>query len=428
MLQQLQKWFNPAAEGSSWKKELTAGLTSFFTAAYILVVNPLILRDAGIPLGAGVMATVAVSVFGCLLMAFWARAPIILIPGMGINAFFTFTIVQSLGLSWQAGLGAIVVSGLFFLIAAITPLGEKLSHAVPSSLKHGITAGIGLFLAFIGLQKGALIVPSTKSFVSLGDFTSPVALITLAGLLFTLILYVRNVKGSFLIGILFITLASILTGTHSTGGLNDTNFADYSQVFFAAEYPLASLSFWIAVFSLTMIVVFENMGLLAGMLPNMDRFSSSYRVTAVTSLAAGFFGTSPTIASAESASGIAEGGRTGIPALVAGVLFIGATFSLPVLGMIPNNAAAPVLLIVGALMMQSVAHISFSDFSEGFPAFLIIAGIPLTSSIADGLAFGFIAYPLLKVALGRWKQVPSLVYVIASMFLINLIAMALTSH
>ncbi|MFC4076302.1 NCS2 family permease [Salinithrix halophila] len=428
MIHRLDRFFCPEAQGSTWKRELTAGLTSFFTAAYIIVVNPLILQDAGIPLGAGVVATIAASVFGCLLMAFWARAPIILIPGMGVNAFFSFTVVQSLGLSWREGLAAVILSGAFFLLASVTPLGERLAGAVPSSLKHGITAGIGLFLTFIGLQKGELIRSSQETFVALGDFSNPVALLTIAGLIFTLILYVRNVKGSLLLGILLITGLSCLPGVKTGENSVNPGFSDYSGVFAAVEFPLLSAPFWVAVFSLTMIVLFENMGLLTGMLPDTTRFPRAYRATALTTVASGFLGTSPTIAAAESASGIAEGGRTGLPALVAGLLFLASAFSLPLLGLIPGNAAAPVLIIVGALMMQSVAHIPFHDFSEGFPAFLIIAGIPLTSSIADGLAFGFIAYPLLKAALGRWKQVPALIYLIAGLFLFNMIATTVATH
>lgn len=400
----------------------------FFTAAYIVVVNPLILQDAGIPLGMGVAATIAASVTGCFLMAFWARVPVILVPGMGVNAFFSYSIVQSLGLSWREGLIAVIVAGALFILAAFSTLGTRLAEAVPPSLKHGITAGIGFFLIFIGLQKGELIRPSEETFLALGDIGSPVALSTIAGLVFTLILHVRNVRGSFLYGILFVTVLSVPLGLSGGGGPSLSGSVIPSPFFIPEGLLLLSLPFWVAVFSLTMIVVVENMGLLTGILPDGKRFTRAYQATAVNTALSGFLGTSPTIASAESASGIAVGGRTGLPALIAGVLFLGSAFFLPLLGWIPGNAAAPVLIVVGVLMAQSVAHLSFEDFTETFPAFLIIAGIPLTASIADGLAFGFIVYPLMKVARGRWRQVPALLYLISGLFLLNLIAMSIAIH
>ncbi|SMO72098.1 putative MFS transporter, AGZA family, xanthine/uracil permease [Melghirimyces algeriensis] len=399
-----------------------AGLTSFITVAYILIVNPMILKDAGIPLGAGLVATIASSVFGCLWMAFRANAPIILIPGMGVNAFFSYTVVQSLGLSWQEGLTAVTLSGILFWIIATTTYGNKLAEAVPSSLKHGITAGIGLFLTFIGLQKAQWIHPDPVTFIRLGNFAEPIPLITLIGLMVTLFLYSRGITGSFFLGLLFTALS-----TYGVGAIPDTHVAtpqlkEYSQVFFSLDWGVViTLPFWVAVFSLTMIVVFENLGLLQGILPQQEKFPKAYRATAVSSFVSGLLGTSPTIASAESTSGIAEGGRTGMVPLVTGMLFLCTLPVMPLVGKIPDHAVAPVLIIIGALMVQSVEHISFSDFSEGFPAFFILAGIPLTSSIADGLAFGFITYPLCKVAIGKGKQVPSPVYLIGGLFLVYLI-------
>nr|WP_220185955.1 NCS2 family permease [Paenactinomyces guangxiensis] len=416
------------AHGTTWKTELTAGLTSFFTSAYIILVNPLILKDAGIPLSAGVMATIAASIAGCLLMALWANAPVVVIPGMGVNAFFTYTIVQSLGLTWQQGLAVVIVSGFLFFLAGITSLGSRLSAAVPSTLKHGISGGIGLLLTFIGLQKGQMIHPSETSFVTLGNFGDPVTLSTLAGLAVTLFLFVRNIKGSMLIGLFFTSLLTFgLTGK-TTAAVTGMDFSDYTRVLASADFSILQFPFWIAVFSMTMIVLFENMGLLNGMLPDAQKFPRAYKTLGVSTITSGFFGTSPTIAAAESASGIAEGGKTGIPALVTAILFAVSMLVLPLIEMIPGNAVAPVLIIIGALMMNSVQEIPFRDFSEGFPAFLIIACIPLTSSIADGLAFGFIAYPLLKVATGKWKQVPGLVYLIAGLFLVNFIASAVVAH
>ncbi|OYD07444.1 NCS2 family permease [Paludifilum halophilum] len=427
MFQWLNRRFQLQEHQTTWKREVTAGLTAFFTSAYILLVNPMILKDAGIPLSAGVMATIAISVFGCIWMAFGANAPIILIPGMGVNAFFSYTIVQGSGLSWQQALGAVTVSGVLFFLAAVSPLGNRLVTAVPPSLKHGITAGIGLFLTFIGLQKGELIQPSPTTFVALGDFGHPVVLSTLAGLMVTLFLFIRNTKGSLLFGILFTSLISAsLIGITGEAALPDPR--DYGQVFASAEFNLREIPFWIAAFSMTMIVLFENMGLLSGILPDPRKFNRAYKATAISTFASGLLGTSPAIASAESAAGIAEGGKTGIPALVTSMLFALSFAALPIIGMIPENAVAPVLIVIGGLMVKSVQEIPFSDFSEGFPAFLIIAGIPLTSSIVDGLAFGFITYPLLKAAAGQAKQVPPLVYGISVLFLLNWIVSTVTVH
>ncbi|WP_408008096.1 NCS2 family permease [Pseudalkalibacillus sp. A8] len=428
MIQYLNRYFQLEAHGTTLKRELTAGVTSFFTCAYIILVNPLILKDAGISLSIGVMATIIVSIFGCLLMALWVNAPINIIPGMGVNAFFSYTIVQSLGLTWQQGLAVVIISGLLFFLASITPLGNRILATVPGSIKNGITVGIGLFLTFIGLQKGEIIQPSESTFVALGDFGNPVTFSTLLGLLITLILFVRNFKGSLLIGIFVTSVLSFLLIGKTEMIDKEVDFHAYGQVFYQAEFGFLQISFWIAVFSLTMIVLFENMGLLSGMLTDIKKFPRAYKAVALSTIASGFFGTSPTIAAAESASGISEGGKTGIPPLVTAILFGFAALALPVIQLIPGNAVAPVLIIIGALMMKSVQNISFNNFSEGFPAFLIIVGIPLTSSIADGLAFGFIVYPLMKAAIGQWKQVSPLMYVIAVLFLLNIIASSALVH
>ncbi len=403
-------------------------MTSFFTSAYILLVNPLILTDAGIPLSAGLIATILSSVSGCLFMGLFSKAPVIVVPGMGVNSFFSYTIVQSLGLSWKQGLAVVMVSGLFFLLASITSLGNKLATGVPASLKQGITAGVGLLLTFIGLQKGLIIQPSETLFVKLGDFSNPVTISTLLGLVITLFLFVRNIKGSMLIGLFATSLLTILLTGQVTPNVGKVQTHDYLLVFAKAEFSFLEFPFWIAVFSMTMIVMFENMGLLNGLLTDSRKFPRAYQALALSTFFSGVFGTSPTVAAAESSSGIAEGGKTGIPSLVTAVLFAASIFMLPVIGMIPGNAVAPVLIIVGALMMKSVQEIPFHDFSEGFPAFSIFACIPLTSSIADGLAFGFIAYPLLKIAAGKWKQVPNVVYLIAGLFLINFITSAFVVH
>jgi AGZA family xanthine/uracil permease-like MFS transporter len=427
MIQRISQHFQLDENETTWKRELMAGLTSFFTCAYIILANPLILKDAGIPIGTTVIATIVASIIGCLLMAIWVNAPIIVIPGMGVNAFFSYTMVQSLGLSPQQGLVVVILAGLFFFIVSISSFGNRILESVPASLKHGITVGIGLFLTFIGLQKGGIIQSSETTVVALGHLGSPVTLSTIVGIIITLILFVRNVKGSLLIGII---ITSFLTITFTEG--NSSNVVDFQTqskyLVNFSELNIFQIPFWIAVFSMTMIVLFENMGLLSGMLPDIKKFPRAYKAVAISTVASGLVGTSPTIASAESAAGITEGGKTGIPAFIVAILFGFSIIAMPLIQLIPGNAVAPVLIIIGALMMKSIQDIPFHDFSEGFPAFLIIICIPLTSSIADGLAFGFIVYPIVKIAIGKWKQVSPLVYLISTLFLLNIVASALLIH
>jgi AGZA family xanthine/uracil permease-like MFS transporter len=427
MIRRISQHFQLEENETTWRRELMAGLTSFFTCAYIILANPLILKDAGIPIGTTVIATIVASIIGCLLMAIWVNAPIIVIPGMGVNAFFSYTMVQSLGLSPQQGLVVVILAGLFFFIVSISSFGNRILESVPASLKHGITVGIGLFLTFIGLQKGGIIQSSETTVVALGHLGSPVTLSTIVGIIITLILFVRNVKGSLLIGII---ITSFLTITFTEG--NSSNVVDFQTqskyLVNFSELNIFQIPFWIAVFSMTMIVLFENMGLLSGMLPDIKKFPRAYKAVAISTIASGLVGTSPTIASAESAAGITEGGKTGIPAFVVAILFGFSIVAMPLIQLIPGNAVAPVLIIIGALMMKSIQDIPFHDFSEGFPAFLIIICIPMTSSIADGLAFGFIIYPIVKIAIGKWKQVSPLVYLISTLFLLNIVASALLIH
>jgi AGZA family xanthine/uracil permease-like MFS transporter len=408
----------------SFKKEILAGLTSFFTIAYIIIVNPLILADAGMPYEGVVIATILTSVVGCLIMGLYANAPIILTPGMGVNAFFTYTIVQAMKLSWQEALAAVVISGILFMIIASTPLKDILSKSIPQSLKHSITVGIGLFLTFIGLQKGGIIEASSATFVKLGHLDHPDAILTIIGLVLTLALFLRNVKGSFLIGITVTTLIGFLMGHKQqvTGMSDGFSLKPFGEMLFAFDMSgITDLSFWIATFSLTMIITFENMGLLYGLLPDQEKFPKAFQANAASSIVSGLFGTSPTISTVESASGITEGGRTGITSITVALLFIGTLFAAPYIAYIPDGAIAPVLIIIGGLMVQQIQHIPLADFSEMFPSFLIIALIPLTYSIVDGLAFGFIAYPLIKWVTGQKKQVPVAMYVIAFLFFMNFV-------
>ncbi|WP_412850198.1 NCS2 family permease [Brevibacillus invocatus] len=426
----LEKKFHMRTCDTTIRRELMAGLIGFITIVYIVAVNASILEDAGIPLAAGILATVLTSFIGAILMAFWANAPIILVPGMGINALFTYTLCQSMGLSWQEALAAVFVSGLIFTVIAFTRVAQHISNAIPASLKEAITVGIGLFLTFIGLQKGGLIVTNPATFVALGDLSSPPVIVTIVSLIITLILFVRNVPGNFLIGMAVGTGLGLWLGVVEPGEGGSFSLAEYGQVFAGLSFSgMWELPFWIATFSLAMVIVFENIGLIHGhtaMIGQPQKFRRALQANALSTAISGVMGTSPTVATVETAAGIAAGGRTGLTALVTGTLFLISLGLLPLVKMIPDGAIAPVLIIIGALMLQNVQNINLKDFTEGFPAFLIIAIIPLSYSIVDGIAFGFVAYPLLKLALGKRREVPALLYVISGLFLLNLVLPMLT--
>lgn len=409
------------------KKELLAGVISFFTIVYIIAVNSSILEDAGIPLEAGIIATALTSFVGCLLMGLWADTPIIVVPGMGINALFTYTVVQTMGLTWQEALGAVFVSGLLFAIIAFTPLAKLISESIPESLKEATTVGIGLFLTFIGLQKGGIVIASDTTFVALGDFASPQTILTLVTLIIAMILFIRNVPGNFLITIAIGTLLAIVLGQVSLSGAanSDASLQSYLEVFGALSFGgMTSVTFWVASFTLALVIVFENIGLIHGHLRMVDephKFKRSLQANAVSVITSGIFGTSPTVSTVESAAGISAGGRNGLTAITTGILFLISIFCIPLIKLIPDSAVAPILIIVGGLMISGVQRINFGELAEGFAAFFIIALIPLTYSIVDGMGFGFITYVILKLAQGKTKEISLPLYLIAGLFLVNFV-------
>lgn len=406
-----------------WQRELIAGVTAFFAISYIIIVNPLILADAGIPAELSVFATIFSSVIGCLIMAFVADAPIVLTPGMGINAFFTYTICVNMGLAWQEAIAISLTAGLIFAVVACTKISLRLSQAVPSSLKSAITAGIGLYLVEIGLEKAELIRRGSSSIIELGDLASPVPLLALFGLVLSLALHLRNVKGSFFLAIIVTSVVGNVLGLAGTPlDVDLSSITRYPEILLQADFSrVTSIPFILAVFSMSMIMIFETMGLLEGILPNQRKFKKTFEGSAITTMLSSLLGTSPTVAAAESAAGIASGGRTGLMALVAGVLFLLSLFFISLLSYIPAAAIAPVIIITGAMMMQQLQYIEFADFSEWFPAFLVVVLIPLSGSISTGLAFGFTAYPLLKLMGGRIAEVHRLGIGLGFLFLLNLV-------
>jgi len=428
MFQWLKSYFDLPGHETTFKRELLAGLISFFTIVYIIAVNATILAEAGIPLEAGIIGTIITCMIGCWLMGIWANAPIILVPGMGINAMFTYTLVHSMGLTWQEALGVVVVSGIIVTAVSFTRISQILLEVIPESLKHAITVGLGLFLTLIGLEKGGLIIKGENSLLALGDVTNPFVIATILSILLAVFLFMRNVPANFLISIMAGTLIAALLGVISFQdmGTSSLSLDSYASLFGAISFErIGSFTFLVAVFSLTMVLLFENIGLINGHLNMMNRpekFKRSFQANGLSILTSGFFGSSPTVSTVESTAGIAAGGRTGLTAIVTGSLFMLSIFAIPFVKVIPGSAIAPILIIIGVLMLQSVKQIDFQDLSEGFPAFLVIVMIPFSYSIAHGIAFGFIFYPLVKLALGKAKEVSFPLYIIAALFLLTFIA------
>ncbi|MHA0858410.1 NCS2 family permease [Paenibacillus sp. CMAA1364] len=421
MNSRMQKLFHIHEEKTTIRTEVVAGATSFMTIAYIIAVNGAILSKAGMPYEAAIIATVICSFIGCMLMAFWANSPLILAPGMGDNAFFVFTLVFSLGLTWQQALAAVFLAGIVFMLTSVTKGAEYLSRSIPKSMIHAMTAGIGLFIAFLGLKNGGLIVASEGTFVTLANVSDPYALTTILTLLIALPLFLRNVTGSFLIVIIVGTGIGALLGIVDFSTLNDfsISFAGYGELFFALDFSaIGTLNFWTAVFSLSMVIIFSNMGAQLGMLPDKKKFKKSFQANSFSVISAGLLGCSPMTTAAEGATGVATGGRTGLTSFTTGLLFVPALFLIPLFKVIPSSAIAPVLIIVGCLMFQSIKEISLGDFTEAFPAYLMMVIMPLSFSIANGIAFGFIAYPIVKVVTGRKSEVSATMVVIACFFLL----------
>ncbi|PLT35003.1 NCS2 family permease [Bacillus sp. V5-8f] len=415
--------FQLSENGTTIRREVLAGFVSYFTIVYIIAVNSLILSEAGMPMDGAIFATILLSAVSCILIGLWANVPIILVPGMGINAFFSYTMVESMGMSWQAALAAVFVTGLIFLIVAFSPFSSILSDAIPVSLKEAITVGLGLFLMLLGLEKGRLITKGETSIITFGDLGDPYVVVSVLTLVIALVLFVRNIQGSFLITIVLGCIIAALFGTIDFSGFEwgGLDFASYQKVFLSMSFlEMGKFEFWIAVFSLAMVIIFENIGLVHGHVASInhpERYQKAFRATGVSVLLSGIFGSSPTVATVETAAGVASGGRTGFTSVITGLLFILSILFIPVIKMIPDSAIAPILIIIGILMLQNIKHLDFDDLSESIPAIMVIAMIPFTYSIADGMAIGFILYPVLKLMLGKGKQVSVVLYIISALFL-----------
>lgn len=435
----LERFFGLKAQGTDVRTEVLAGLTTFMTMAYIVVVNPAILSQTGMPIAAVAAATCLAAGFGSILMGLIANYPLALAPGMGLNAYFTFTVVKGMGVPWQVALGCVFLSGLAFLILTLAGVRQMIVGAIPKPLFSAVAAGVGLFIAFIGLKEAGIIVASPATTVALGDLTTPTAAVAILGLVLIAVLQAWRVKGAILIGILLATvagwalgLAKIAPGTSSLADLGATAFKlDVAGAFsLKGGLGLAMLEI---VFVFLFVDLFDNVGTLVavskkaglqapdGSIPRLNRILLADSAATMIGAAAG---TSTVVSYIESASGVTAGGRTGLTAVVVGLLFLATLFFAPLVQAIPAAATAPALILVGAMMVGSLVDIDWADPTVAIPAFLTLISIPLTFSIANGLAFGITSYAVLKLLTGKIRKGDWLLLVLAVLFVVRFIYLA----
>ncbi|MCG8516352.1 MAG: NCS2 family permease [Halanaerobiales bacterium] len=425
----LENLFKLKENRTNVRTELLAGFTTFMTMSYIIFVNPAILSDAGMPFNGVFIATIAGIILGTLCMAFLTNYPFALASGMGLNAFFAYSIVIGLGLSWQVALGLVFVEGIIFIILSVLPIRKMIVNSIPMGLKTGISAGIGLFIAFIGLQNAGIVVADAATLVGMGNILSGPALVAMFGIVVTGILYALKMKGALLWGILLATAFGWLNGVTPPlqGIVALPRMSDWSAVLFQLDIAGAlQLSLIGVLLSLLFVDMFDTAGTLVGVSQqagyldkegNLPKASRALLADAIGTSGGALFGTSTVTTYIESASGVAAGGRTGLTGVVVSLLFFLALFFKPLIGIVPAAATAPALIIVGTMMISNITKIDWDDFTEVLPAFITMLLMPLTYSIANGIAIGFIAYPLLKLFTGRGKEVHWLVYTLGIVFL-----------
>jgi AGZA family xanthine/uracil permease-like MFS transporter len=426
----MERYFKLAQHGSTVRTEVIAGITTFLTMAYIIFVNPDILSTTGMDRNAVFVATCLAAAIGSAVMGLWANWPIGMAPGMGLNAFFAFTVVGAMGFTWQQALGAVFISGIIFLILSATGIRRWLVAGIPVSMRSGVAAGIGMFLGIIALQSSGIVVNSDATLVTLGDLTNPGTLLTIAGFFIIVALDAMRVTGAILIGILVITVAAILLGVTEFGGIMSMPPA-IAPTFLQLDI-MGALHYGIfhVILVMVLVEVFDATGTLigvakrAGLLkegpahtnPGLSRalMADSTAITVGSML-----GTSSTTAYVESAAGVQAGGRTGLTALVVAVLFLLAMFFAPLAGSVPAYATAPALLYVATLMVRELSEIAWEDVTEAAPAVLTALVMPFTYSIANGLAFGFISYAVIKLLTGKASQVHAATWTVAALFVIK---------
>jgi AGZA family xanthine/uracil permease-like MFS transporter len=429
----LERYFEFESLGADLKTEILAGFTTFMTMAYIVFVNPSILHETGMPLTAVTAATCLSAAFGSVLMGGLARYPIALAPGMGLNAYFTYSVVKGMGVPWQAALGAVFISGVAFLLLTAIGVRQLILSAIPFELYSAVAAGVGFFIALIGFRNSGIIVPNASTTVTLGNLHDKSTLLALAGLLIIAALMAWRVRAAMLIGILATTGIGLLTGV-AKWTPQPYSLSDLSATAGKLDVHAAlGLGFLEIVFVFLFIDLFDNIGTLVAVGKRAGLFDKAHRIPRVNqilfsdasaTIAGSLTGTSTVVSYIESAAGVAAGGRTGVTAIVTGLLFVVALFVAPAVGAIPSAATAPALIIVGSLMISVVGEIAWSDPEVGIPAFLTMMAIPLTFSIANGLAFGFTSYTLVKVLRGKFKEVNWFVYALTALFVLRFLYLA----
>ncbi len=444
----LEKWFKLKENNTNIKTEVVAGVTTFMTMAYILAVNPSILSASGMDSNAILMATALASFIGTLAMALLANYPFALAPGLGLNAYFAYTVCGAMGYSWQVALLAVFVEGLIFIVLSVTNVREAIFNAIPMQLKRGVSVGIGLFIAFIGFQNAGIVVNSDSTLVTVIDFTADFrtagisALLTIIGTFLIVILHIKKVKGSILIGIFATWILGILcqlTGLYtvtpdegyyslipSWSSFSMTSLGlTFGQCFKADFGAVKITDFIVIILAFLFVDIFDTLGTLIGCANKADmldrdgklpRIKQALLADAIATSAGAVLGTSTTTTFVESSSGVAEGGRTGLASVVTGFLFLLAIFFAPIFTAIPGFATAPALLFVGFLMITAVTQIDFDDLTEAIPAYLCLLAMPLLYSISEGIAVGVISYVVINAVCGKAKKITPLMYILAVLF------------
>ena len=433
MLQKLESYFEFSHLGTNWRTEILAGITTFLTMAYIVLVNPAILADAGVPLPAVTAATCLSAAFGSILMGIVARYPIALAPGMGLNAYFTYTVCIKMHIPWQTALGAVFISGVIFLALTGAGIRQMILRAIPHELYAAVASGIGLFIAFIGFQHAGLVVRDPNTLVGLGNIKDPTAALALFGLILMVALEVKKVRGSILIGVLSVTGAAwalsrfpkfsgLVHWTPAPGGIHSL-----SQTLLQLNVRGAlSKGLLEIIFVFFFVDLFDNLGTLVAVTKRAGLISSDHSIPrlnrilfadATATVFGSLTGTSTVTSYVESTAGVAAGGRSGVTAIVTGVLFLAAVVAAPFVGVVPQAATAPALILVGSLMLATITEIRWHEPLVAVPAFLTLVLIPLTYSIANGLGFGIIAWAVLHLITGKFRRQDWLLYILAALFL-----------
>ncbi|WP_304056806.1 NCS2 family permease [Levilactobacillus namurensis] len=424
----LERTFHLSEQRTTVRQELLAGLTTFISMAYILFVNPSVLGAAGMDKGAVFTVTALTAILGCLLMAFLANYPIAVAPGLGDNAFFTYSVVLGMGIPWEKAMAGVFIASILFTILSFLKVREIVIDAIPSDLKMAIASGIGIFIAFVGLQGGGLVVANKSTLVAMGSLTVPTTWLTIFGVFVIAVLMAMRIPGSIFIGLVASTIVGLLTGLIKapTHFMSLAPSMDPTMGVSIKNLPaMADPQMWAVVVIFLLVAFFDTAGTLiglaqqAGIMKNnkMPRIGRALMADSLSMLAGSVMGTTPTAAYVESSAGIAVGGRTGLTALTTGVLFIFSLLFSPLLTVVTTQVTAPALIIVGVLMASSMRHIHWDKFEIAVPAFLTIVGMPLTYNISYGIAFGFLTYPILMTAAGRRKDVNLIMWIMLAVFI-----------